>query len=283
MIYLTGSLPKPLIIEFEDGVQMMPPFHYFDIKELLNNYNLIVVSRPFTPVHSYEKDLINFLYIPDKNNPNCLGLDYLRCDNLDYLGERTDFLIDRLKESGVIPEDRIILMGHSQGGREAARVAKLNKHVSDVVILSCGAYGRMQHVLVDMMRAVLKDEMSFDDYFAQKSAAFEYLKLAIENPEDFSCERGAHKNVLSFATHMVHDILETDAAIYYATGMHDIAALHADQLMVDCWLANKTNIATKVFPNSEHSFIHVDPDGSLNYELMYWDELMTDVLNWLQR
>jgi hypothetical protein len=77
MIYLTGSLPKPLIIEFEDGVQMMPPFHYFDIKELLNNYNLIVISRPFTPVHSYEKDLINFLYIPDKNNPNCLGLDYL--------------------------------------------------------------------------------------------------------------------------------------------------------------------------------------------------------------
>jgi pimeloyl-ACP methyl ester carboxylesterase len=283
IVYLTGSLPKPLIIEFEDGYQMMAPFNYFDVKQLVDHYNLVVVSRPFTPLHAFETDLVNYLYVPDKSNPNCFDLNYLRCDNLEYLGERTAFLIDQLVELEQISPDRIILMGHSQGGREAPRVAALNNKISDVIVLNCGAYGRMQHVLVDLMRDVVRGEVSFEHYLERRTAALEYLQLAIATPNELSCERGSHKNVLSFATHMLNDILQTKANIYYASGSHDVSALHADQLLIDCWMENKTNITTKVFPNSEHSFIHVNSDGSLNYETMYWDKVITDALDWLGR
>jgi hypothetical protein len=282
IIYLTGSLPKPLIMTFEDGFQMMLPFHYFETKELFNQYNVIVVSRPFTPVHAYENDLVNYLWVPDKSNPNCFDLNYLRCDNLDYLGKRTDFLINGLIDQNVISSKRIIVMGHSQGGREAPRVAALNKHVSDVVVLSAGAYGRMQHILVDVMRDVLKGEKSFDDYLEWRSWQLDYLKEAFENPDEYSCEKGSNRNVLSFAAHMLKDLLQTQANIFYATGTHDIAALHADQLLIDCWMEQKFNIVTKIYPNCEHSFIHVNEEGTLNYEVMYWDEVMFDVLAWLK-
>jgi hypothetical protein len=141
----------------------------------------------------------------------------------------------------------------------------------------------MQHVLVDLMRDVVRGEVSFEHYLERRTAALEYLQLAIATPNELSCERGSHKNVLSFATHMLNDILQTKANIYYASGSHDVSALHADQLLIDCWMENKTNITTKVFPNSEHSFIHVNSDGSLNYETMYWDKVITDALDWLGR
>lgn len=283
IVYLPGSLPKPLVYEFEDGYQIMVPFQYFDTKEFLKSYNLIVVAKPFTPIHAREQDLVNNLYVPDKSKPNCFDLNYLRCDNLDYLGKRIDFLINGLIKQKLIDSKRIIVMGHSQGGREAPRVAALNKNVSDVVILSAGAYGRMQHILVDVMRGVLKGETSFDEYLQWRSWQLESLKEAFENPDDYSCEKGSNRNILSFAAHMFKDILQTRANIYYATGMHDIAALHADQLLIDCWLENKFNIVTKIYPNCEHSFIHVSEDGSLDYEVMYWDLLMGDVLAWLKR
>ncbi len=282
IIYLPGSLPKPLVFEFEDGYQLMVPFQYFDTKELLKSYNLIVVAKPFTPIHAREQDLVNNLYVPDKSQPNCFDLNYLRCDNLDYLGKRIDFLINGLIKQELIGQNKIIVMGHSQGGREAPRVAALNKNVSDVVILSCGAYGRMQHILVDVVRSVLKGERNFDEYLQWRSWQLESLKEAFENPDDYSCEKGSNRNILSFAAHMFKDILQTRANIFYATGMHDIATLHADQLLIDCWTENKFNIVTKIYPNCEHSFIHVSEDGSLNYDVMYWNEVMTDVLAWLK-
>lgn len=283
IFYLPGSLPKPLIYEFEDGFQMMLPFHYFDTKELLKSYNLIVLGKPFTPIHAREQDMVNNLWVPDKSNPNCFDLNYLRCDNLDYLGKRTDFLVNGLIEQNVISSKRIILMGHSQGGREAPRVAALNKYVSDVVVLSSGAYGRMQHILVDVMRDVLKGEKSFDEYLEWRTYALEHFKEAFENPDEYSCEKGSNRNVLSFATHILKDLLQTQANIFYATGTHDIASLHADQLLIDCWMEQKFNIVTKIYPNCEHSFIHVNEDGTLNYEVMYWDEVMFDVLAWLTK
>jgi pimeloyl-ACP methyl ester carboxylesterase len=282
IIYLPGSLPKPLVYQFEDGFQIMVPFHYFDTKELLKSYNLIVVGKPFTPIHAREQDLVNNLHVPDKSKPNCFELNYLRTDNLDYLGKRIDFLINNLIEQKLIDSKRIIVLGHSQGGREAPRVAALNKNVSDVVILSAGAYGRMQHILVDIMRGVLKGEKTFQEYMEWRVSALEHFKEAFENPDVYSCEQGSNQNVLSFAAHMFKDILQTSANIYYATGIHDIAALHADQLLIDCWMENKFNIVTKIYPNCEHSFIHVNEDGTLNYEVMYWNELMSDVLNWLK-
>ena len=173
-------------------------------------------------------------------------------------------------------------MGHSQGGREAPRVAALNKNVSDVVILSAGAYGRLQHIMVDFMRSVLKGEKTFQEYMEWRVSALVVFKEAFENPDVYSCEQGSNQNILSFAAHMFKDILQTRANIYYATGIHDIAALHADQLLIDCWMEKKFNIVTKIYPNCEHSFIHVNEDGNLNYEVMYWNELMSDVLKWLK-
>lgn len=282
IIYLPGSLPKPLVYEFEDGFQILVPFHYFDTKELLKNYNLIVVSKPFTPVHARESKLVNGLFVPDKSQPNCFDLNYLRCDNLDYLGKRTDFLINGLIAENLISSDRVIVMGHSQGGREASRVAALNKKVTDVVVLSCSPYGRIQHILTDLFRDFEAGRKTFEEFQEYRKLMLEDFKSAIENPDSLNCNRATPQNILGFASHALDDIVKTKANVFYGTGAQDIPALYADQLLIDCWMENKFNIVTKIYPNCEHSFIHVNADGTLNYEIMYWDVVMQNVLDWLK-
>jgi len=95
--------------------------------------------------------------------------------------------------------------------------------------------------------------------------------------------RVTNQNLLGFASHTLDDLVQTKANVFYAAGIHDIPALYADQLLIESWLRNKFNIVTKLYPNSEHSFIHVNSDGSLDYEIMYWDLIIQDVLKWLKK
>jgi pimeloyl-ACP methyl ester carboxylesterase len=283
VFYLPGSLPKPLIYEFEDGYQMIVPFQYFDTKALFKNYNVILVGKPFTPIHARETDLVNGLSVPDTSNPNCFDLKYLRCDNLDYLGKRIDFLINSLLEKKMLNDKRIIVMGHSQGGREAPRIAALNRNVTDVVILSASPYGRIQHILTDLFRDVLVGKRTLEDFQEYRTMMLEDFKSAFEKSDSLHCDRATSENLLGFASHTLDDLVQTRANVFYAAGTHDIPALYADQLLIDCWMRNKFNIVMKLYPNSEHSFIHVNPDGSLDYEIMYWNLVIQDVLKWLKK
>lgn len=283
VFYLPGSLPKPLIYEFEDGYQILVPFQYFDTEELFKNYNVIVVAKPFTPIHARETDLVNGLYVPDKSQPNCFDLNYLRCDNLDYLGMRIDFLFNHLVDQKISNDRQIIVIGHSQGGREAPRIAALNQKVTDVVVLSCSPYGRIQHILTDLFRDVLAGNRTFEEFQEYRTSILEDFKSAIENPDTLNCNRATSQNQLSFASHTLDDIIETKANVFFGAGTEDIPALYADQLLIDCWMRKKYNIVTRLYQNCEHSFIHVNQDGTLNYDIMYWDLVMQDVLTWLKK
>ena len=216
VFYLPGSLPKPLIYEFEDGYQMIVPFQYFDTKALFKNYNVILVGKPFTPIHAREIDLVNDMSVPDKSKPNCFDLNYLRCDNLDYLGKRIDFLINSLLEKKMINDKRIIVMGHSQGGREAPRIAALNKKVTDIVVLSASPYGRIQHILTNLFRDVLAGKRTFEDFQEYRAMMLEDFKSAFEKSDSLRCDRATYENLIrSFLNSWLGDHLNLEDLAHY--------------------------------------------------------------------
>lgn len=277
VIYFNGSLPTPQIIELQDGNLMMPPFSYFNFKSLLDKFNLVLISKPFTPVIAKETEVLNSSYIPDLTNPDQLDSNFLSHNNLNYLGSRGSFLIDWLTLNQVISTNRIVNIGHSQGGLEAARVGKLNPCVSDIVMLSAAPFGRAQHVSTNFYLEYLRGKIDFETYLEIQK---QILKSIIEEKQSSS---ETNLNSLSFTDHAFSDMLQTKANIFYISGTKDIAALYADQVMIDAILHNKFNISVKLFEDFDHSFFKVEKTGEVNYEEDRWEEVFEEILFWFEK
>lgn len=277
VIYFNGSLPTPLIIELQDGNLMMPPFSYFNFNSLLNKFNLVLISKPFTPIFAKEAEIKNSCYIPDLTNPDQLDSNFLSHNNLNYLGSRGSFLIDWLISNQVISPNRIFTIGHSQGGLEAARVGKLNPCVSDIVMLSAAPFGRAQHVSNNFYLEYMLGKIDFETYLEIQK---QILKSIVEEKQSTS---ETNLNSLSFTDHAFSDMLQTNANILYISGTKDIAALYADQVMIDAILHNKFNISVKLFEDFDHSFFKVEKTGEVNYEEDRWEEVFEEILFWFEK
>lgn len=278
VIFFKGSLPVPLIIKWDDGELGMVPFTYFNFSKFLDNFNLILVSKPFIPVCVEASSLVNSCYVPDTTQPKKLDSNYMRTDNLNYLGKRGDSLVNWLLKSGEINANRIITIGHSQGGSEAVRVAKLNKNVTDVVMLGASPYGRAQQVISYYYLKYIRGEIDFKTYLnfqnlMSKSIQEEYIgsnSVSFENPR-------------SFYEYSFTDMLGTSANILYAAGTNDIASFYAGQVLIDSKCHGKNNVEVKLYEDRDHSFFKVDSSGVINREIDSWQEVFDDVSKWFNQ
>lgn len=279
-IYFNGSLPVPLILEWNNGSLGMIPFSYFNFSKFLNGFNLILVSKPYVPVYAKETNLVNSEYVPDINQPDLVDSNYMKSNNLHYLGKRGDFLVNWLVKNNVINSKRILTIGHSQGGLEAARVASLNNYVTDVVMLASSPYGRTQQVANDFYLKYLQGEIDFETYQKYQNEMYEYIREAKAQKENLKTEVISKETILSFEAHSFKDMMLTKANILYVSGTKDIAGLYADQVVIDAILNGKTNIQAKLYEDAEHSFFKIESTGEVNYEIDYWAEVFDDILKW---
>ncbi|SRR5690554_4805652 len=277
-IYFNGSLPVPLIIEWKNGSLGMIPFSYFNFSKFLERFNLILVSKPFVPVYAKESDLVNSEYVPDISQPELVDSNFMKSNNLYYLGKRGDFLVNSLVKNKVINSNRILTIGHSQGGLEAIRVASLNKYVTDVVMLASAPYGRTQHVANDFYLKYLQGEIDFKTYQKYKGEMHQYIREGKVQKDN--SDKNFKESILSFEEHSFKDMMATKANILYISGTEDIAGLYADQVVIDAILNGKNNVQSKLYENAEHSFFKVESTGKVNYEIDYWEEVFDDVLEW---
>jgi hypothetical protein len=286
IIYFNGSYPTPLLIDWEDGYLGMAPFTYFDFEKLLPYFNLVLISKPHTPVMAKISQIVNNAFVPDLSNPTRFDVNFVNCNNLNYLGKRGHFLIKKLLMSKEIESKTLALIGHSQGGIEAARVAKLNKSVTHVVMLNSAAYGRLQHIATQNYIDFSSGKIDAAQYRENRTKILREFQSSLErNRRNMrSLESDAlDKITIDFANHSAQDLLKTKANVLYISSTRDIAGLYADQLVLDCMRSGKMNVTAMVHENFEHSFFEVLPDGEINYEKDIWDLIFTDIVSWIRK
>lgn len=60
LLFCQGSLPIPLVIEFNDGVRMITGISNFNYELIAQRFHIIEVSPPFIPLIAKEQDLSTF-------------------------------------------------------------------------------------------------------------------------------------------------------------------------------------------------------------------------------
>ena len=140
---------KPLLI-FIHGSGNFPTFHYRnDLKQYAwsafsilqkykDDYHVLFVNKPGIPLF----DTIQI-------DPKTGHFDYPQNDefdrhySLDWRALAASMIIDRAVKDLLVDRTKIVVMGHSQGGQVAPKIAKLNQKVTHVVMLNCNVLNHL--------------------------------------------------------------------------------------------------------------------------------------------
>ena len=284
LIFCQGSLPIPLILKFSGGVQVVPSLANFDYRTLSQTYNIVVISKPFTPVIVKEEDLNKqYLYITDRNNQQSLSQDYLQHNYMDYYLERGNKVIDFLLQQKWVDPNKIYIIGHSEGSKVATRLASSNANIKALGYLSGNPIGRIDQEIRMSRRMEEKKLISKEEAQEIINDVYARWDSICANKDDVQSSGGdSAKTVYSFSMPTLEYLVNLRIPVYIAYGTLDIAATYCDLLPLDFIRAGKKNYTLKPYAGLEHNFFEVNEDGRPNYDKCYWEQVMQDFAQWLQ-
>ncbi len=278
IIFLQGSLPVPLIIDFKDFKHVNIPFKY---EELLTDFHLIQISMPRTPIEAEMKNLNSqYCFVTDTSVENSFIKEYLKDNFLDNYVLRTHKVIaDLLMKEWVIKE-QIHLVGHSQGSKIAAVVASQNENVASVSLLGFNAYGRFDENIRRERNRMRQNQITGEEYLANLDDHFQRWEKINQEPNDY--ENG-NLQWTSFSINYIPSLLKIEAPIFVGFGTEDISAENCDLLPIVFIENAKSNLIIKPYIGLEHNFFKIK-NGKPDYQSGgHWTEVMSDIKLWIKQ
>ncbi len=280
ILFLQGSQPKPLIFDLGEVHYINLPFNY---KKIIDEFNLIVIAMPHTPVVAPQINLnASYNFIPDPNAPKSLSQDYLADNYLDHYVDRTQLVLDDLQAKSWVEKDEIHLIGHSQGAKIAAVVAATYPQIKTVTLLGFNPDGRFEEKIRRLRLELKNGKINPEQYAAKLDGLYGAWKTIIADPKNTSSSFGdPNKTWVSFSIDYLPYLLKINIPISVAYGTEDIIAENCDLLPLEFISAGKNNLKLIPYPGLEHNFFEVT-NGLPDYEKPHWDAVLMDVIEWLQ-
>lgn len=258
----TIDIKKPLMV-FIHGSGNLPTFHYIpgqnnyswsaftEVQNYKDKYHLIFVNKPDVPLFdTIQVDQGNYTYpISEKFKQNY---------SLEWRAEAASMIINEAIKLLPIDKSKIVVIGHSQGGQVAPKVALINKKVTHVVLLNSNSLNHLYDFTLQERLASFKGEQSFeqtqqniDSLFSDYSKIFSepYSTTKLWNDETYL--RWA-----SFSDETPLDnLLQLNIPIYVIAGGKDLWGsfiMNTDYVQIEFLRHRKTNLKYKVFANANH-------------------------------
>lgn len=277
LVFLQGSLPRPLVFDFGNFKHINLPFNY---RKLIQNYHLIVIAMPNTPVVAQKTQLnAQYCFVPDTAQPTIFSAAYLRNNRLEHYVTRVNLVLEDWSQKEWVDTNRLHLIGHSQGAKIAAVVAAQNKRVSTVSLLGFNAYGRYDQ-LIRQERAQLKSgKLSGSEYQDNIQAHYAAWKDINHTPNDF---HNGHNAWTSFSIDYRPYLLQIDSPIFVGFGTEDLIAENCDLLPLDFISNDKSNLTLQPYPGWDHNFFEVHNGKPDRKNGAHFGDVIDDIVGWIK-
>ena len=282
-LWCQGSLPIPLFFElgnygtifFGGGVSN------FNYSEIVDQYHLVVISMPKTPLLVTKKNLNKgSQYIPNPNEPNKFSTEYIKADYLENYVNRAEAVLGFLKEQSWVNNEKLVVAGHSQGTKVATKIASRNKDVTVLGLLGANPFGRIDQMI---RQARLDAQLGKITWEEADSTMNRFYKLYEDaNNQDSLKQNPSLKAWKTFSETYYDDWLELDIPIYLAYGTEDRVADLCDLVPLFFIEKKKTNLTLKRYIGLEHNFFEVDENGRAIQEKNHWEKVIEEFLNWIE-
>lgn len=281
LLFLQGSLPLPLFFTSNTGKIYMigGGITNFNYKEIQQEYHIIVISMPKTPVLVDEKNLNpSYCYVPDSSRADQFDPAYIEADYLDNYVLRANRVIRFLKKQPWVAKTKFVLAGHSQGTKVAAKVALQNKNITHLGLFAANPFGRVDQFIRQFRKQAEKGELTWEEAGEKMENYYQYYQL-VNTPDSLH----GHPEYLAWKTFsetFYDDWLQLNIPLYLAYGTSDITADLCDLVPLFFIQEQKHNLTLKRYAGLDHNFFEVNADGRPDYEKGHWKEIMETFLKW---
>lgn len=282
IIFCQGSLPRPLVIELDQGYKHFANYN-FDYEALSRKYHLITLNMPFTPAVSRQDDLNPSLcYVPNVSQPNTFDSAYQQHNYLDYYVSRLISVLDHLSGLAWVDPGEVILIGHSQGSKVALKTAIQYSGITHVALLSLNPQGRFDQSIRNYRLAEQNGELSSEEAQKKIDQLYDRWRDIYKSPlDDQNLQGDTHRAITSFSEYLVDDLLALEIPVFVAYGTKDVGAQTCDLLPLEFVRAGKNNLQFRPYPGLGHNFEEIAPDGKANFEKMHWQDVIGEIMDWI--
>jgi pimeloyl-ACP methyl ester carboxylesterase len=255
---------KPLLI-FIHGSGNEPTFSYqrdlktyawkgfLEVEKYKDKYHVICVSKPGIPLFdTVQKDPVNF------STSYPLNEEFTQRYSLEWRAEAASLIIDKAIKLLPVDRSKILVIGHSQGGQVAPKVAVLNKKVTHVVLLNANSLNHLYDFVLQERLASFNGEQSFVQTQQNIDSLFSEYKRIFAEPQSRTKQWNGetYYRWASFSDETPLDnMLKLNIPIYVIAGGKDIwqsFIMNTDYVEIEFLRYRKTNLTYKVFPNANH-------------------------------
>ncbi|MEO0731420.1 MAG: alpha/beta hydrolase [Bacteroidota bacterium] len=277
LVYCTGSLPVPLLfVENEKYYNTLP----FPLSDLTSTHDVAVASKPGVPLAVAKADLNERFQVVDASGQ--FPRSYTDRNYLDYYVRTTNALLKHLTAGKKYRQ--VVVMGHSQGARVAAKVAATNPAVTHLVYLSGNPLGRYDQLIREKREAALAGQITDEEANAAIAQLYDRWRQINADAGSLDTRFGdSNKTWTSFSESTVGELLGLDIPLFVGYGTRDIVARYCDLLPLHFITAGKDDLLTlRAYPDYDHSFHPVAADGRADFSERGFLKVIEDVLSWLK-
>lgn len=277
-LWCQGSGPIPLFLDINDSIRFVGGgLNNFNYSEIINNYHLVVISMPKTPIIGLKENLNSqFHYIENKEIlPAFIESDYL--ENYVY---RAETVLTFLYKQNWVNKLNTVVAGHSQGSKIAAKLALRVNGITRLGLFSANPMGRIDENLRTARLDAQLGRISWEEADKLMNNEYEFFEMA-HNPQLIN-ENPNLKSWNSFSEIFYDDWLKLDIPIYLCYGTEDRSSDLCDLVPLFFIKEGKENLTIKRHLGLEHNFFELLPNGRPDYEKGHWPEVMKTFLNWIK-
>lgn len=280
-LYCQGSQPKPLFIRLKDGRVFMfgGGISNFDINKIKEQYHLVVISMPKTPLYAPKNHLNeNWNYVPDTMHKSRLSMAFMRADYIENYVERANSVIDYLKKQLWVDNSKLVVVGHSQGAKIATLLTSQNKSITHLGLFSANMYGRIDQRIREQRAFAESGKKTWEQAIEGMNHYYEFWKLA--NNADTLKKYPQFIAWKSFSDPMIDELVSISIPIYLTYGTEDITADLCDLVPLEFIKNHKNNLTVKRHIGLEHNFFEKSNNGRVDRSKKHWPEVMNAFVEW---
>ena len=255
-----------------DGDKIYKPFLFKELLKHNDKWHIICV----------EKRGVTF-----GDNVNASGYEkcsqeYIEHATKENRSEDISTVIDYLIDRHLFNQEKLVLIGHSEGSFVAPSVAVQNSHVTHIVLAGLSASHGLLDFLITQRKDLESKKINEMEFLENYDWLVEKFKDVHQNSESFKELFGhTYKRWASYSFEKtLDDLLKVEVPIFLAIASSDRSApaVGSDMVVVEFIKTAKNNLTYKNYIGFDHGFMKQEEDSILNGQ----GELLMDILNWLE-
>lgn len=283
LVFIHGSGNEPTFAYHKD-LKTYSWAAFMEVAKYKDKFHVIFVSKPGVPLFdTVQKDPINFRtsYTPSK--------EFNEKYSLEWRAETASLIIDKAISILPVETKKIVVIGHSQGGQVAPKVAVINKKVTHCVLLNCNSLNHLYDFVLQERLASFKGEQTFEQTQKNIDSLFADYKRIFAEPNSRTkfFDEETYYRWASFSDETpLENMLKLKIPIYVVAGGKDILGsfiMNTDYVQIEFLRYKKTNLTYKVFPNANH-FLQdeITENGKANF-INLKPKIFADIIDWTDK